>query len=52
MLTTVPILIGDGLRLFGEIDGDIDLDLIGVRSFDSGLVQATYRLSGVPDGSE
>ena len=46
ILTTVPILIGTGRRLFGEIDHDIDLDLIGSTSFKSGLVQNHYRILG------
>jgi dihydrofolate reductase len=44
VLTTIPILLGDGLRLFGEIGGDIDLELIDSKSFGSGLVQTHYRL--------
>ncbi len=42
-VTIIPILIGDGLRLFGEINGDIDLSLLESRSFQSGLVQNHYR---------
>ena len=45
VLTTVPILIGDGRRLFGEIDADIDLELISTTSFPSGLVRTSYRIS-------
>jgi dihydrofolate reductase len=44
ILTVVPILIGDGLHLFGELESDIDLELLGSKSFDSGLVQSHYRL--------
>jgi dihydrofolate reductase len=44
VLTTIPILIGDGLRLFGEVEGDIDLELLASKSFNSGLVQSHYRL--------
>ena len=44
VLTTVPILIGDGLRLFGVIDRDIDLELLASKSFASGFVQSHYRL--------
>lgn len=44
ILTTVPILIGNGCPLFGEIDGDIDLELLGSTAFASGLVQSHYRL--------
>jgi len=45
VLTTVPILIGEGLALFGEIEGDIDLELVSVKSFPSGLVTSRYRIA-------
>lgn len=45
VLTAIPILIGSGIRLFGELDRDIDLALEDVRSFSSGLVQVHYRMS-------
>ena len=44
VLTTVPILIGDGIRLFGGLDEDIDLQLISAKSLPSGMVQSHYRL--------
>jgi len=44
VLTTIPILIGEGLSLFGGVDADVDLELSSVRSFESGLVQRRYRL--------
>ncbi|WP_119168984.1 dihydrofolate reductase family protein [Algihabitans albus] len=44
VVTLVPILIGEGRRLFGEIAEDIDLDLLGVTSFPSGLVQTRYKI--------
>lgn len=43
-VTLVPILIGDGIRLFGGLDGDIDLDLIEAKSFPSGLVTTKYKV--------
>ncbi len=43
-LTTIPILIGEGLPLFGILDKDIPLQLIGVRSFSNGLVQKKYKV--------
>ncbi len=46
VITTVPILIGSGLRLFGDLEGDIDLELFASRSFKSGLVQSRYRIVG------
>lgn len=38
-LTIVPILIGTGIRPFGEIGRDIDLGLTDTTTFPSGLVQ-------------
>jgi len=43
-LTTVPAVIGDGIRLFGEFEHDIRLELASSRSFASGLVQSRYRI--------
>lgn len=44
VITTIPVLIGSGRRLFGELPRDLDLALVSCRSFPSGLVQSTYRL--------
>ena len=44
VLTTIPILIGDGLPLFGAIDEDIDLVLKDSKAFKSGLVQNHYQI--------
>lgn len=46
VLTTIPILIGNGVRLFGEVDRDIDLELTDTKSFRSGFVQTHYRVKG------
>ncbi len=43
-ITLVPILIGNGIRLFGDLDRDIDLKLESVAEYPSGLVSLTYRL--------
>ena len=43
-LTIVPILIGTGIRPFGEIGRDIDLELTDTTAFPSGLVQVRYRV--------
>lgn len=45
-ITIIPILIGEGKRLFGSIDTDIDLELISSTPFRSGLVQNQYRVAG------
>ena len=44
ILTLVPVLIGSGIKLFGPMSQDVDLDLIGATSFKSGLVQTHYRI--------
>ena len=44
VLTIVPILIGDGKRLFGPIDGDIDMELTSSTPFKSGMIQNRYRV--------
>lgn len=43
-ITTLPILIGEGIPLFGSLDGDIKLEHLNTRSFDSGYVQSQYRV--------
>jgi dihydrofolate reductase len=43
-ITTVPILIGDGLPLFGTLKHDMNFQLMESRSFKNGLVQSKYRL--------
>lgn len=44
-LTHVPILIGDGLPLFGPLTNDIDLEHIETQSYPSGLVSSKYKIS-------
>lgn len=44
VITTVPVLLGSGIPLFGSLPHDIDLTLLSSRSFPSGLVQSHYRL--------
>lgn len=43
-VTVIPILIGEGRRLFGALEKDIDLELTYTKSFPSGLVSNTYRV--------
>jgi dihydrofolate reductase len=42
IVTRVPVLIGDGIPLFGPLDNDIVLDHVETRSYKSGLVQSVY----------
>lgn len=43
-LTQIPILIGQGKRLFGEIDTDIDLELITSKPMKFGFIQNHYQV--------
>lgn len=43
-ITTIPILIGEGLPLFGPLAGDVKLELLASRSFTNGFVQNVYRV--------
>jgi dihydrofolate reductase len=46
VITRVPVLIGDGIPLFGSLPHDIPLHHVSTRTFPSGLVQSEYRLGG------
>ncbi|WP_460218874.1 dihydrofolate reductase family protein [Psychroserpens sp. MEBiC05023] len=43
-LTQIPILLGKGKRLFGELEKDIDLELINSKPMKFGFVQNHYRI--------
>ena len=43
-LTTIPVLIGAGRTLFGELEHDIQLRLIETRFWDNGFVQSKYKV--------
>ena len=45
VLTRIPILIGEGLPLFGPLENDIDLKHVSTRTFPSGLIGSTYQVS-------
>lgn len=44
IITTIPILIGEGLPLFGALEKDINLELLNSRSFTNGFVQKSYKI--------
>jgi dihydrofolate reductase len=44
-LAVVPVILGDGIRLFGKTDMPIELSLRETRTFDKGLVQLLYARS-------
>ncbi len=44
-ITTIPILIGEGLPLFGKLEKDVKLELIKSESFNNGFVQSKYKVN-------
>jgi dihydrofolate reductase len=44
-ITLIPVLIGEGIPLFGPLAEDIPLKHIKSESFPSGLVQLLYEIS-------
>lgn len=45
VITRVPVLIGDGIPLFGTLPRDIRLRHVMTRHFPSGLVQSEYQVA-------
>jgi len=45
IITRVPVLIGDGIPLFGTLPQDIQLRHIATRHYPSGLVQSEYEVA-------
>ncbi len=45
-VSVLPVLLGDGIPLFGGPARDRRLELVASRAFASGLVQSTYRVAG------
>ena len=43
-VTTIPILIGAGIPLFGALDGDIVLEHVDTVVFENGCLQTRYRV--------
>jgi dihydrofolate reductase len=41
-VSIIPVLLGDGVRLFGSTGGDLPLELRSTKHFESGLVQLEY----------
>jgi dihydrofolate reductase len=44
VITRVPVLIGEGIPLFGALPHDVHLKHISTRSFPSGLVTTDYQV--------
>lgn len=50
VITTIPVLLGGGIPLFGPLDRDVHLRHVETRSFPSGLVQSKYEVAAPRDG--
>jgi dihydrofolate reductase len=48
IITHVPVLIGQGIPLFGALERDIRLNRVATRHYPSGLVQSEYNVASVP----
>jgi dihydrofolate reductase len=44
IITRVPVLIGEGIPLFGALPGDVRLKHVATRHYPSGLVQTEYQV--------
>jgi dihydrofolate reductase len=45
IITRIPVLLGEGIPLFGPLQGDIHLQHVDTRQYASGLVQSEYVIS-------
>ncbi len=43
-ITTIPVLIGKGIPLFGKLEKDVKLELIKSKSLKNGFVQNKYQV--------
>ena len=49
-ITRIPVLIGEGIPLFGPLDDDIQLQHLGTKAYANGLVQSRYAvMDGKPE---
>ncbi|MCW9033267.1 MAG: dihydrofolate reductase family protein [Rhodospirillales bacterium] len=46
-ITVIPVVLGQGIPLFGDLKKDIPLKLVDTRSYDFGFVQLNYDVVGV-----
>jgi dihydrofolate reductase len=50
VVTRVPVLIGEGIPLFGPLPHDMILHHVETRTYRGGLVQSEYEIGGPPSG--
>jgi dihydrofolate reductase len=43
-ITVIPVILGGGLPLFGDVENDIQLKHIATKNYDFGFVQLTYEI--------
>jgi riboflavin biosynthesis pyrimidine reductase len=48
IITRVPVLIGDGIPLFGPLQNDMALRHVTTRQYATGLVQSEYIVDATP----
>ncbi|UOE45581.1 dihydrofolate reductase family protein [Agromyces larvae] len=48
-LITVPVILGQGARLFADSGRDVAMDLVGSRTDSKGVMIRTYRPAGRPE---
>ena len=46
VITRVPVLIGEGIPLFGSLPRDVRLKHVATRQYKSGMVQSEYEVEG------
>jgi dihydrofolate reductase len=51
-ITRVPVIIGEGIPLFGPTSRDVRLDHVSTRSYASGLVTTEYSVRNAASSSE
>jgi dihydrofolate reductase len=47
-ITRIPVLLGRGIPLFGDVPRDIRLDHVATRSYRGGMVTSQYTIASSP----
>jgi riboflavin biosynthesis pyrimidine reductase len=48
IITRIPVLLGQGIPLFGPLQHDIALRHVATRQYAGGLVQSEYMVAALP----
>ena len=43
-ITTIPVLLGEGIKLFGTLSQEKHLNLLSAKGYDNGFVQSKYKV--------